>query len=77
MGYLRIGFDLLAILSIVGGLVLGFAGGVILALVGIAFGVFWIILAVAAESDEKKISSAIQEIKSRLEALEKKNADGQ
>ena len=46
-------------------------------MVGIAFGVFWIILAVAAESDEKKISLAIQEIKSRLEALEKKNADGQ
>ena len=77
MGYLRIGFDLLAILSIVGGLVLGFAGGVILALVGIAFGVFWIILAVAVESDEKKISLAMQEITSRLEALEKKNTDGQ
>jgi len=77
LGYLSIGFDLLAFLSIVSGLLLGFAGGVILALFGIAFGVFCIILAVAAESDGKKVSLAMQEIRSRLEALEEKKADGQ
>ena len=39
LGYIGIGFDLLAILGIIGGLVLGYTGSIILSLVGIAFGV--------------------------------------
>ena len=77
LGYLRIGFDLLAIVSITGAILFGFMGGVILGLFGSAFGVFCLILGVAAESDEKRFSLAMQEIKSRLEALERNNASGQ
>ncbi len=75
LGSLKLGFSIIAILSIVGGFVIGFAGSGLVALIGIEFGIFWLILGAAADRDERKLSLALRKIESRLAELEFKKME--
>ncbi len=75
MGSLKLTFSVIAIFSIVGGLVIGFAGSGLAALIGIEFGVFWLVLGAAADRDERRVSLALRKIESRLADLEFKKIE--
>ncbi len=75
MGSLKLAFSVVTILNIGGGLVIGIAGSGLIALIGIEFGVFWLILGAAADRDERKVSLALRKIESRLADLEFKKME--